>query len=428
MEILFSNQDDITKEALWEMVNPVYKTAKTTLFALADSGDEDAKKLCEKLSLTEESATTSDRSGINKKSNLVSDLVVNTRYSTIGKLAMEAAAETVVDLPCGYTPRGVQFARKNQRYIGLDLPATISESEPLMMSLIDEDKKDLVRYISCDATNYSSLSKALSDVKGKVCICTEGILMYLTDSETSQLCDNICRILKSHGGCWLLADTEVSLQYGLTIRSLFPEMLESIRSSGQKNVEDRAEIRMGRTDLLVNPAGDVAENIKTAMTFLARHGLKAERLSIAENMPELAAEKKLSEEQRAAFRAAMAHCAFWKITAAVSGGGEEKQTEGENFSVKMQRQGDELQVNLTGRVDTLTAPEILSLYEQMNKDTEVSRVNVDCSDLVYISSAGLRVLLIIHKRAKECVKLTNVCADVAEILAQTGFDSILQID
>ncbi len=428
MEILFNDQNNTAKDVLWEMVNPVYKTAKTTLFALADSGDEDAKKLCEKMSITAKSAMTSVRSEANEKTNLVSDLVVDTRYSTIGKMALETAAEAVVDLPCGYTPRGIQFARTNQRYIGLDLPATVSEGEPLMMSLIDEDKKELVRYASCDATNYASLTKALSDVKGKVCICTEGILMYLTDSETGQLCDNICRILKSHGGCWLLADTEVAIQYGLTIRSLFPEMLKEIRDRGQKNVEDRAEIRMGRTDLIVNPAGDVSENMKTAIAFLARHGMKAERLIIAEHMPELQAEKKLSEEQRAAFRSAMALCAFWKIEAIAPQVGEEKQAEGENFSVKMQRQGDELQIKLAGRVDTLTAPEILSLYEQMNKDSNPQRVNVDCNDLVYISSAGLRVLLIMHKRSKEGVRLSNVCKDVEEIFAQTGFDSILQID
>lgn len=427
MEILFNDQNNAAKDALWEMVNPVYKTAKTTLFALADSGNEDAKKLCEKMSLTAKSAMTSVRSGANEKTNLVSDLVVDTRYSTIGKMALEATAEAVVDIPCGYTPRGIQFARKNQRYIGLDLPATVSEGEPLLMSLIDEGKKELVRYASCDATNYASLTKALSDVKGEVCVCTEGILMYLTESETGQLCDNICRILKSHGGCWLLADTEVAIQYGLTIRSLFPEMLKEIRDRGQKNVEDRAEIRIGRTDLIVNPAGDVAENMKTAMAFLARHGMKAERLIIAEHMPELQTEKKLSEEQRAAFRKAMALCAFWKIEAVAPEVEEEKQAEGENFSVKMQKQGDELKVKLRGRVDTLTAPEILSLYEQMNKDNNLQRVNVDCDDLVYISSAGLRVLLIMNKRSKKGVRLTGVCKDVEEILAQTGFDSILQI-
>jgi anti-sigma B factor antagonist len=52
---------------------------------------------------------------------------------------------------------------------------------------------------------------------------------------------------------------------------------------------------------------------------------------------------------------------------------------------------------------------------------------IDCRELSYISSAGLRVLLIMKKECNEGVKLTGITPAVREILEQTAFDSILDI-
>lgn len=54
-------------------------------------------------------------------------------------------------------------------------------------------------------------------------------------------------------------------------------------------------------------------------------------------------------------------------------------------------------------------------------------MTVDCSHLDYISSAGLRVLLIMHKVYTGGVTLCGANEVVTEILSQTGFDSILKI-
>ena len=67
---------------------------------------------------------------------------------------------------------------------------------------------------------------------------------------------------------------------------------------------------------------------------------------------------------------------------------------------------------------------MLKLYEKISKDTVIDAVCVDCSSLDYISSAGLRVLLIMHKACKGGVVLDSVNSLVQEILIQTGFDSV----
>lgn len=82
-----------------------------------------------------------------------------------------------------------------------------------------------------------------------------------------------------------------------------------------------------------------------------------------------------------------------------------------------------------GRVDTNTSPQlqqaILNAF-QKSKDVVVDFLNVP-----YISSAGLRALLIGQKTAASkggSMKLTNVSETVMEILNMTGFSKILKIE
>ena len=87
-----------------------------------------------------------------------------------------------------------------------------------------------------------------------------------------------------------------------------------------------------------------------------------------------------------------------------------------------------LEVALKGRLDTSTSPEL----EQFLKDnlTGVTELVIDLSDLEYISSAGLRVLLSAHKvmSCKGGLKVANVNEIVREVFEVTGFADILTIE
>lgn len=85
-----------------------------------------------------------------------------------------------------------------------------------------------------------------------------------------------------------------------------------------------------------------------------------------------------------------------------------------------------LRLELDGRLDTVTAPELESFLKE-NYDGKASVV-IDCAKLVYVSSAGLRVLLGVQKRAKGGMKLINVCELVMEVFEMTGFADILVIE
>ncbi|MBO4799355.1 MAG: STAS domain-containing protein, partial [Lachnospiraceae bacterium] len=58
----------------------------------------------------------------------------------------------------------------------------------------------------------------------------------------------------------------------------------------------------------------------------------------------------------------------------------------------------------------------------------IRKVRIDCHALDYISSAGLRVLLIMEKGCKEGVSLTGMNDLVSDILSETGFSELLGIE
>lgn len=84
-------------------------------------------------------------------------------------------------------------------------------------------------------------------------------------------------------------------------------------------------------------------------------------------------------------------------------------------------------IALDGRLDTVTAPQLE--HELQGKLDSVTELDFDFSKLSYISSAGLRVLLlaqkIMNKQGKMVVR--NVCTEIKEIFDVTGFADILTI-
>ncbi|MBP8856129.1 MAG: STAS domain-containing protein [Oscillospiraceae bacterium] len=81
---------------------------------------------------------------------------------------------------------------------------------------------------------------------------------------------------------------------------------------------------------------------------------------------------------------------------------------------------------LNGRLESTSAPEaqeaLMSLLD------EYQNITLDFSGLLYISSAGLRVLLTLQKKSNAngyTIKLDNVKHEIMEIFEMTGFSGIL---
>ena len=82
-------------------------------------------------------------------------------------------------------------------------------------------------------------------------------------------------------------------------------------------------------------------------------------------------------------------------------------------------------VAISGRVDTVTAPELENyIFENVEG---IKELVLDLKDMSYTSSAGLRVILKAHKTmsSKGSMKIINVQSDVMDIFEITGFSDIL---
>lgn len=88
--------------------------------------------------------------------------------------------------------------------------------------------------------------------------------------------------------------------------------------------------------------------------------------------------------------------------------------------------GPDGSVRIAGRLDAAQAP-----VAQAFLDRVAGTVNLDCSRLEYISSAGLGVLLKTQKRLMSAaggLRLTGVSRHVRDIFVYSGFDQIIAIE
>ena len=96
--------------------------------------------------------------------------------------------------------------------------------------------------------------------------------------------------------------------------------------------------------------------------------------------------------------------------------------------ISKEANGTSLTISLDGRLDTTTAPQLEA--EITGGLNGVTNLIIDMEKLVYVSSAGLRVLLkaqkTMNKQGTMTVKI--VSSEIKEIFEVTGFDELLNIE
>ncbi|MCR4645320.1 MAG: STAS domain-containing protein [Oscillospiraceae bacterium] len=91
------------------------------------------------------------------------------------------------------------------------------------------------------------------------------------------------------------------------------------------------------------------------------------------------------------------------------------------------KEGTKMTIEVEGRIDTKTAPELDAFIK--NSLDGIELLVFDFAETVYISSAGLRILLIAEKIMSKQgqMKLIHVSKDLMEIFDITGTSTILTI-
>lgn len=88
-----------------------------------------------------------------------------------------------------------------------------------------------------------------------------------------------------------------------------------------------------------------------------------------------------------------------------------------------------LVVSLRGRLDTGTAPQLASYLDELGELP--AHLVFDLTELEYLSSAGLRMLLVAHKRAATHgggLTVRGTSDAVREVLEITGFSALFTVE
>jgi anti-anti-sigma factor len=99
------------------------------------------------------------------------------------------------------------------------------------------------------------------------------------------------------------------------------------------------------------------------------------------------------------------------------------------METKITNEGDVTTIEIQGRLDNQTSQafeaEVLPIFAR-----GVTKVQIDCSQLEYISSSGLRVFLKIKKAAlnrEGDVTIIGISAMIKDVFEMTGFASLFNI-
>ena len=98
------------------------------------------------------------------------------------------------------------------------------------------------------------------------------------------------------------------------------------------------------------------------------------------------------------------------------------------MTIKKTRDGDSLTLELQGRLDVNSAPELKELLESELEG--VTALVFDLKELEYISSGGIRVITAAQKQMKKqgSMKIRNANSIITEIFKLTGLINVFDIE
>jgi anti-sigma B factor antagonist len=99
------------------------------------------------------------------------------------------------------------------------------------------------------------------------------------------------------------------------------------------------------------------------------------------------------------------------------------------MEVNIEKQNEVVTVYLKGRLDTLAAQEVSKQLEDQIEVTS-GTIIMDCTEMSYISSSGLRIFLTLRKAAAEKggkVIVRGISNDIRNVFMMTGFLNLFEI-
>ncbi len=382
--------------------NKAFETAKLTSYWLYLAGIPEALEYGKLIGL--EDGIDPTQIPHSKDMCFLNPIIHEIRYSSINHYIRQSGCKNVLDIACGYSPRGMFLAGEGYHYIGADLPVVARELEPIT----EKTGLDNYEYVGVDATNYESLKAAADKLEGPVCIVVEGLGMYLSSQDAAVVRRNIARIMSKHpGSVYVTTDPGNGYLFFDVITANYPP--------------ERMRIAFGMLFEMYNWASDGGitmetdkRPLETDVELFKEAGLIAKMCPLLPDDTELLTIKKLPGETADKLRKALAHP--FTFVSSLSSDYSAEDEKDQTFSMDLSIKDDTLYITVAGRLDTLSSPGLLECFEK-NRD-RISTVEIDAGGLTYLAASGSRVLHLIRKELSlpEALKIKNLRADIQKQL------------
>ncbi len=214
----------------------------------------------------------------------------------------------IMDIGCGYSPRGVILARDGRKYIGAELNAIAISAMQIMPGIVGKEFAKNISYEDVPVEDREAMLGTAHQFDGEICIVEHGLIQYLTMEKTDTMFTLVKEILKKHGGCYITLDFAKG--------NYFKEIAGAIYGY------DQAQLIYEETgELYEELFGDAFYNSKfpsqaDAVTFLNNHGLKVEMVPILTDFSQLYCTKNLNAAQIEKLKDIAAKKYLWVITSA----------------------------------------------------------------------------------------------------------------
>ena len=382
--------------------NPLALASMEMLGCLGELGDREALSL--------RGCALSVHTGFGREHDAARRILLEAQVRGLRNLALRSGCETIVDFPCSclYRP----FTSKGLHYIGLGAAEVIEAAGAVREGAGSS-------FFPVDATNPASILQALESAGGSLCILSAGLFPTVTDPELNPLCVAVGQALRTHGGCWLTPDPEAPRAFMEILEALCGDRMMDVllRSNDMRQWKVQGQFD---NSLVIDPRWDRERLQGKALAFLQTHGLEAERIPLEMQALNLLSIPAGQTNEALRETIAALHCC--KITA-IAAQGHMDHRRAAGLDIVSQRKGDLLHLELCGRLDTLSSNDVFESFMEQNSD--LRKVEIDCSELDYLSSGGIRVLL---KILRFCtVTLLNPNEAVCDVMEKTGLDTLLQI-
>lgn len=100
------------------------------------------------------------------------------------------------------------------------------------------------------------------------------------------------------------------------------------------------------------------------------------------------------------------------------------------MEVKINKENNVTTVGLIGRLDTPASQDVSNELEPIMADAS-GTIMLDCSEMSYISSSGLRIFLSLRKAAASQggkIIVKNISDDIRQVFMMTGFLNLFEIE